>query len=62
MTTILKNGALRGEIQPEETPRIISLPLDLLRRELIMRREPISDKTIEKIADDIFLPFIHAQP
>jgi AcrR family transcriptional regulator len=59
MTTILKNAELRGEVRLENlTTRIISLPLDLLRYELLTRQEPISDKAIEEIVDDIFLPLI----
>jgi AcrR family transcriptional regulator len=61
MTAILKNAELRGEVQLEKlTPRIISLPLELLRNEIITRQEPISDKAIEEIVDDIFVPLVHA--
>jgi len=41
------------------TPRIISLPWDLLRSEMITRQEPISDEVIREIIDDIFLPLVH---
>lgn len=61
MTAILKNAVLRGEINPEKlTPRIISLPLDLLQCELITKLEPVSDEAIAEIVDDIFMPLIHA--
>ena len=60
LTAILKNAELRGEVCLEKlTPRIISLPLDLLQFELITRQEPISDEAIEEIIDNIFLPLIH---
>lgn len=50
----------RGEICMEKlTPRIISLPWDLLRSEMITRQEPISDEVIREIIDDIFLPLVH---
>ena len=59
MTTILKNAELRGEVRPEKlTERIVSLPVDLLRYELITRQEPISDEAIAEIVDDIFLPLV----
>ena len=59
MTTILKNAELRGEVRLDNlTIRIISLPLDLLRYEIFTRQVPISDKAIEEIVDDIFLPLI----
>lgn len=61
MAAILKNEELRGEIRLEKlTPRIISLPLNLLQFELISKLEPISDEAIAEIIDDIFMPLIHA--
>lgn len=61
MTEILKNAELRGEIRLEKlTPRIISLPLDLLQYELITKLEPISDEVIAEIVDNVFIPLIHA--
>ncbi|MDD9150182.1 MULTISPECIES: TetR/AcrR family transcriptional regulator [unclassified Sporolactobacillus] len=61
MAAILKNAELRGEIRLEKlTPRIISLPLDLLQHELITRLGPVSDKAIAEIVDNIFIPLIHA--
>ena len=59
MRAILKNAELRGEVRLEKlTPRIISLPWELLRNEIITRQE-VSDATIAEIVDDIFLPLIH---
>ena len=60
MITILKNAELQGEVNLEKiSPLIISLPLDLLRYEILVTHEPISDKTINEIVDDIFLPLVH---
>ncbi|WP_434509850.1 TetR/AcrR family transcriptional regulator [Desulfitobacterium sp. AusDCA] len=62
MAVILKNAELRGEISLEKlTPRIISLPLDLLQCELITKLEPVSDEAIEEIVDNIFIPLVHVQ-
>jgi AcrR family transcriptional regulator len=59
MKTILKQAELRGEVRMENmNPRIISLPMDLLRYEILITHEPISDKTITEIVDDIFLPIV----
>lgn len=59
LTAILKNAELRGEVRFEKlTPRIISLPLDLVRYELITMQAPISDEAIIEIVDDIFMPII----
>ncbi len=59
MTAILRNAELRGEIDLGQiSPRIISLPTDLLRHEFITTQAPISDKVINEIVDDIFIPLI----
>ena len=59
--TIMKNAELRGEISLEKlSPRVITLPLDLLQCELITKQEPVSDTAITEIVDDIFMPLIHA--
>lgn len=62
IVAILKNAEVRGKVSLEKlSMRIISLPVDLLRYELITRQEPISDEAITEIVDDIFLPLVHAQ-
>ena len=49
----------RGEIDPARlTPRIASLPLDLVRHEMMMTFQPLSDDAISEIVDDIFLPLV----
>ena len=59
MKAILKNAELRGEVCMERlSPRIVSLPVDLLQYELITKQEIISDETLKEIVDDIFLPLI----
>ncbi|MBP2133285.1 AcrR family transcriptional regulator [Methanomicrobium sp. W14] len=61
MVAILKNAELRGEINLEKiSPRVISLPFDLLRYEILLTQEPISDETVAEIIDDIFLPLLHS--
>jgi AcrR family transcriptional regulator len=60
MIAILKNAEMRGEIKFEKiSPRVITLPIDLLRYELLTTYEPVSDKAISEIVDDIFMPLIH---
>lgn len=59
MTAILKNAENRGEVSLEKlNPRIVSLPLDLLKFEILTTHEPVSDKTIMEIIDDIFMPLV----
>jgi hypothetical protein len=61
ITAILKNAELRGEIRLEKlSPRIISLPWELLRNEIIIRQE-VSDEAIAEITDDIFIPLVYSK-
>ena len=61
MQVILDRAAARGEIGPGRlSPRIASLPLDLVRHDLIMTLAPIPDSTLVEIVDKIFLPLVRA--
>jgi len=51
---VLTKGGLE-----EITPRIILLPLDLLQFEILISQEPLSEKTLTEIVDDIFMPLVH---
>jgi hypothetical protein len=44
---VLRRGVERGEIDPERlTPRIATVALGLLRHEMLMTLQPVSEKTI----------------
>jgi AcrR family transcriptional regulator len=59
MRSILQRGIDRGEIDPTRlTPRIVALPTDLARHEMLMTLAPLSDAVIQEIVDDIFLPLV----
>ncbi|NQX48678.1 TetR/AcrR family transcriptional regulator [Paenibacillus tritici] len=59
MKTILENAQRRGEVRLDKiADRVISLPADLLRYELLTTHEPVSEETITGIIDDIFLPLV----
>jgi AcrR family transcriptional regulator len=61
MTEILTRGIGRGEIAAEKlTPRLATLPLDLVRYQLIVLRQPLSPQDIEEIIDRIFIPLVRA--
>lgn len=61
MIKILKNAELRGEVILEKiSPRIISLPADLLRYEILISHGSISDKTINEIVNNIFMPLVNS--
>lgn len=59
MMVILTRAAERGEVRLEKvTPRVASLPGDLLRHQLLITRAPPSDAFLAEIVDDIFLPLV----
>lgn len=61
MTTILENAKQRGEVNITKIhPRVVSLPLDLLRNEFFTSFKPISDETAAEIIDSIFLPLVRS--
>jgi AcrR family transcriptional regulator len=56
---VLRRAVDRGEIDPVKlTPRIATLPFDLLRHELLMTLQPVPDETIIAIVDEVFLPLV----
>jgi AcrR family transcriptional regulator len=60
---ILDRAIARGEVDPGRlTPRIVALPTDLVRHELLMTFAPPSDDVIRQIVDDIFLPLVRRMP
>jgi AcrR family transcriptional regulator len=57
MTLIVQRAIARGEIAPAGLPaRVMALPYDLVRGELIMNLARVPDKTIVDIVDTVFLP------
>jgi len=51
----------RGELRAlPSSERVRSLPVDLLRHDLLMTLEQIPDDTIVQIVDDVYLPLLHA--
>ncbi len=60
MATILKHAEERGEVRQGISPRVASLPTDLFRHELLVRRTPPARSAIAEIIDDVFLPLVRA--
>jgi AcrR family transcriptional regulator len=59
---VLERGVRRGEIDPGKlTKRIASLPLDLLRHEVLMTHKPVPRSVIAEILDTVFLPLVAAR-
>ncbi|MGV1898086.1 TetR-like C-terminal domain-containing protein [Agrobacterium vitis] len=56
---MLDRGVERGEIDPSRlTPRIVSLPTDLARHEMLMTLKPLSDEVILEIVEEVVLPLV----
>ncbi|GAB3116715.1 TetR/AcrR family transcriptional regulator [Streptomyces calidiresistens] len=59
MEEIVERAVERGEIDPAGlTPRIIRLPEDLFRHELLMTSRAVPDADVLEIVDTIFLPLV----
>ncbi|WP_421916842.1 TetR/AcrR family transcriptional regulator [Mesorhizobium sp.] len=59
MQPILARAIDRGEIAADRlTPRIVSLPTDLARHEILMTFRSLPDEAIKEIVDEIFLPLV----
>jgi AcrR family transcriptional regulator len=62
MSRVLDRAAARGEARDNVSSRVARLPLDLLRHELILTHQPPSERSLEEIVDDIFLPLVLRNP
>jgi len=59
---VVNRAVERGEIDPDRlTPRIIDLPFDLFRNEMMMTLKPVPDHVLRQIVDDIFIPLVTKQ-
>jgi AcrR family transcriptional regulator len=59
MSVIVARAVERGEITGTGlSERVVRLPIDLLRLELLMTSAPMADEGIVEIVDDLFLPLV----
>ncbi len=57
--SVTRRAVERGEIDGSKlTPRIVRLPYDLLRHEVLMHLRPMSSSAIQEIVDTVFLPLV----
>jgi AcrR family transcriptional regulator len=57
--TLISRGVERGEVDPAKlSPRVVGVPFDLLRQELMMTLEPVPGEVIESIVDEVFMPLV----
>jgi AcrR family transcriptional regulator len=59
---MVSRAQARGEARENISPRVVLLPLDLLRYELFLTHRTPSRSTIEQIVDEIFLPLVLNHP
>ena len=60
---VVNRAVERGEADQDRlTPRIINLPFDLFRNEMMMTLKPVPDHVLRQIVDDIFIPLVSTQP
>jgi hypothetical protein len=56
---VVSRAAGRGEVDLARlTPRILDLPFDLFRNEMMMTLSPVPDHVLRQIVDDIFIPLV----
>jgi AcrR family transcriptional regulator len=59
MRILLDRAVARGEVDPARlTPRVVTLPFDLMRHEALMSLSTVSDESILEVVDEIFLPLV----
>lgn len=59
MRILLERAVERGEVSAESvTPRMLTLPSDLARHELMLYNAPMSEETIANIVDEVYLPLV----
>ena len=58
-SVILTRAQERGEIDLDVVPeRVLNLPFDLMRHELLMTHAPVSEEFVDATVDGIFLPLV----
>jgi AcrR family transcriptional regulator len=59
LTTILARAAERGDVVLRKAnPRILSLPTDLIRHDVLLTHDTVPEARLTEIVDDIFLPLV----
>ncbi|MFE5584617.1 TetR/AcrR family transcriptional regulator [Kitasatospora sp. NPDC056531] len=61
LAAMMHRAAERGEIDPARlTPRVVALPLDLLRDTFLIEGDVPSDQVVTEILDEVVLPLLGA--
>jgi AcrR family transcriptional regulator len=60
--TVVARAIARGDIPDvPRSPRVVELPLDLFRHEVVMTMRPVPDDVIAEIVDDVWLPLLRQE-
>ncbi|WP_037913240.1 TetR/AcrR family transcriptional regulator [Actinacidiphila yeochonensis] len=63
LLAVLRQAERRGDIPAaDRSPRVVNLPADLTRHEMLMTRRPVPDRVLTAIVDEVFLPLLTAAP
>ena len=59
LLTVLQRAVERGEIPTADLPRrVVTVPAELLRYEMLLSLDPVADATLVGIVDDVYLPLL----
>jgi AcrR family transcriptional regulator len=62
MEAIVARAVERGELVAMPSRRIMNLPFDLFRHEMLMTMKPVDDAAILEIVDDVWMPLLRSGP
>lgn len=58
MSAIIEQAIARGEARPNIPSIVMTLPIDLLRAEMLISHDVVTQDFLEKVVDEIFLPLV----
>jgi len=58
MSVIMDGAVARGEARADISPMILTLPIDIVRAELLISARTVTKDFTEKVTDEIFLPLV----
>ncbi|HYY01340.1 MAG TPA: TetR/AcrR family transcriptional regulator [Mycobacterium sp.] len=59
LDVVIERAVARGEIESGQvSERVARVPIDLFRYEMLMTFQAVSDRVIEEIVDEVFLPLV----
>jgi AcrR family transcriptional regulator len=63
LETIVARAVQRRELPDvPRSPRVLDLPFDLIRHDILMTRQPVPEESIIQIVDEVWLPLLGFSP